>query len=333
MSLNVTVGIPRGLMYHSHGKQWEKFFRELGCDIMVSPETNKSIVEDGIKRCSNEICLPVKVFHGHVFWLMGRSDFVFIPRYYSLEDNGFSCPNFCGLPDMVFLNILNKPKILIVDIHAKMGLNKTLKSLIEIAEKLNIPFSIVERKFKNVFGGNFEEFKESRMTEHLMTDQVKQKLMNLNTSKVAVLGHPYMVLDRYMSMNILEKLKSRGVQVTTPANLDYIEKRRMIDSFDDKDFWSSGLDSLGSSNVFLSDPSVTGIIYITPFGCGMDSLVIEFLERKLTRQNRINYLKLTIDEHTGEAGFETRVEAFLDMIGVNGHESHLPAYGQHLYSR
>ena len=32
-------------------------------------------------------------------------------------------------------------------------------------------------------------------------------------------------------------------------------------------------------------------------------------------RNEIPYMKLTIDEHTGEAGFDTRLEAFIDMLG------------------
>ncbi|GAE90647.1 hypothetical protein [Acetivibrio straminisolvens] len=57
------------------------------------------------------------------------------------------------------------------------------------------------------------------------------------------------------------------------------------------------------------------MIYLTPFACGVDAFVLEFIERRLKEQYNMPLLKLTVDEHTGEAGFDTRLEAFLDMIG------------------
>ncbi|MBQ9688074.1 hypothetical protein IJV79_00400, partial [bacterium] len=48
-------------------------------------------------------------------------------------------------------------------------------------------------------------------------------------------------------------------------------------------------------------------------GCGPDSLMLERITRK-SRQFDKPLLNLTIDEHTGEAGFITRLEAFIDML-------------------
>jgi predicted nucleotide-binding protein (sugar kinase/HSP70/actin superfamily) len=39
----------------------------------------------------------------------------------------------------------------------------------------------------------------------------------------------------------------------------------------------------------------------------------ELIERE-ARARRIPFLSLNIDEHTGEAGVVTRLEAFLDMV-------------------
>ena len=34
----------------------EEFFKELGCDIIVSPETNLEILENGKKYSASEMC-------------------------------------------------------------------------------------------------------------------------------------------------------------------------------------------------------------------------------------------------------------------------------------
>ena len=44
------------------------------------------------------------------------------------------------------------------------------------------------------------------------------------------------------------------------------------------------------------------------------TLIIEFIERRIKKESTMPFLKLTVDEHSGEAGFDTRLEAFLDMI-------------------
>mgnify|MGYP001127332079 CR=1 FL=1 len=69
----------------------------------------------------------------------------------------------------------------------------------------------------------------------------------------------------------------------------------------------------GSAGHFLKDNKVDGVITITAFGCGPDSLMVERITRRAKQFNK-PLLNLTIDEQTGEAGFVTRLEAFVDML-------------------
>lgn len=52
------IGIPKGLLYYRYETLWKTFFSELGIDYIVSPDTNKEIMNSG--KCSNNceiICL------------------------------------------------------------------------------------------------------------------------------------------------------------------------------------------------------------------------------------------------------------------------------------
>ena len=60
-----------------------------------------------------------------------------------------------------------------------------------------------------------------------------------------------------------------------------------------------------------SEHKVNGIIYISSFGCGIDSIIIDLIKNKL---KDFPILILKVDEQTGEAGFHTRIEAFTDML-------------------
>lgn len=71
---------------------------------------------------------------------------------------------------------------------------------------------------------------------------------------------------------------------------------------------------------------IDGIIYLACFGCGPDSMIGEMAERYTTGKP---FMLLTIDEHSGEAGMMTRLEAFCDMLRRRRRvdESQFPAYG------
>lgn len=300
----ITVGLPKGLFYYQHHVLWESFFRNIGCNVVVSENTNKEILNCGIKHCSSETCLPVKVFHGHVYSLKDKVDYVFIPRYTSVDKNEYTCPKFCGLPDMTLLNLKNEVKILEFKLHIDKSPKQTYKSLKEIAKILNIKYSYVVDAFRNALN-TFIESQE----EVLKVNQIKSKL------SVSVLGHPYMIYDNYLSMKLIKKLVDKNISVYTPLNLKHEIKRQHAYPFQGKVFWEVGFDNIGSAFTFAEDKNVNGIIYLTPFACGLDSIIIEFIERRLKSHYKVPFLKLTIDEHTGEAGFDTRIEAFLDMMG------------------
>ena len=65
----MVIGIPRALMYHYYYPAWQAFFRELGQVVLLSPETNKEILDQGVKAAVDDICLPFKVYYGHVLSL------------------------------------------------------------------------------------------------------------------------------------------------------------------------------------------------------------------------------------------------------------------------
>lgn len=303
----ITVGLPKGLFYYQHHVLWESFFKNIGCNVAVSENTNKEILNCGLNHCSNETCLPVKVFHGHVYSLKDKVDYIFIPRYTSVDKNEYTCPKFCGLPDMTLLNLKNQVKILEVKLHIDQSSKQTYKSLKELAKILNIRYNDVVDAFRNALKTFIES--QGEVLNANKVNQIKSKL------SVSVLGHPYMIYDNYLSMNLINKLVDRNINVYTPINLKHEIKRQRAYPFQGKVFWEVGFDNIGSAFTFAEDKNVNGIIYLTPFACGLDSIIIEFIERRLKSHYKVPFLKLTIDEHTGEAGFDTRIEAFLDMMG------------------
>lgn len=299
-----TVGIPEGLMFFEHRLLWEDFFRRLGCRVVCSGHTTNRILTSGVELCCNETCLPVKAFTGHAASLLGKADFIFIPRYASVCRRERACPKLCGLPDEVRLSLKNKIRLLEVDVDFGKGAAKTRESLARLARELGIDRKTAEEAFSGAVKAGLTA--EDSPNASPGGDR--------GAPVIAVLGHPYMVYDGLLSMDLISKLRSAGYRALTAYDLKRSERRRNAYPFLNSEFFETGLDILGGAQAFLGMPELAGMIYLTPFACGVDSLVTEFIDRRLHGGRWVPFLKITVDEHSGEAGFDTRLEAFLDML-------------------
>ena len=87
------IGIPRALHFIQSYPMWRTFFESLGCEVSISPPTNRDILATGAQSVADVTCLPVKVYAGHVAWLRdhGEVDFVFVPAIRSVEWGVLRC--------------------------------------------------------------------------------------------------------------------------------------------------------------------------------------------------------------------------------------------------
>jgi predicted nucleotide-binding protein (sugar kinase/HSP70/actin superfamily) len=301
----VTVGIPEGLMFFEQKTLWKNFFERLGCRAVCSGRTTRNILNSGINLCCNETCLPVKAFAGHAASLCDKTDYIFIPRCASVCPHEKSCPKFCGLPDEMRISLKGRANIISADIDYNRDPQKTRKSLASLSGRLGIPCKAAEL----VFNGCVKPGLTADISPNASGS------MRLGVPVIAVLGHPYIIFDSLLSMGLIDKLRDAGYCVLTPYDVRRSVRRKYAGRFLSTSFFETGLDIVGGTKALYGLPQLAGMIYISPFSCGVDSVVMELTERIIMRGPRhIPFLKLTVDEHSGEAGFNTRIEAFLDMI-------------------
>jgi Uncharacterized protein conserved in bacteria len=294
--LLMKVGIPKGLLYYKYYPFIESFFTELGAEIITSPDTNKDILDSGVKYCVDEACLPVKVFHGHVAYLKDKCDIIFIPRIMQLNEREFICPKFCGLPEMVLNSIPDMPKAIISPIYASS--EKRLKSW---ARSVGLLFT---KNFLRID----KAYKISLRKQEEYNCGIKNEDFHLN---VALVGHPYNIYDNFTNMNVVKKLNKLGIGIISEENIEADIINNQVKDLFKKPFWTFAKKSYGFSTYLAENKRIDGIVYISSFACGIDSVVIELIKNRL---GDFPLLILKIDEHTGEAGFDTRLEAFADML-------------------
>ena len=314
--MKITVGIPRALLYYHYYPAWEAFFRILGAEVVLSDETTKFILDTGVHAAVDEACLPVKLYLGHLANLRDKGvDFIFAPRVVSVEEKKYLCPKFLGLPEMAQFSVPDLPELLSVEINIHQQYKETISGLYKLAAR----FDRRPWKARQALQAaeKAQRYYEKKLQEGLtpfdvLSGREPEKIQG--ALKVAVLGHSYNIYDPFISLGIIEKLRAAGVEVITAEMLSTEEISDGADMLEKDIFWTFGHLLMGAGLHFLQQQGIMGVVLVAAFGCGPDSLTCELIERYYKRRRTIPVLLVTLDEHTGEAGLVTRLEAFIDML-------------------
>lgn len=290
------IGIPQGLLYYKYHPFFETFFSELQADYIVSDNTNKSIMEAGTRNCTSEACLPIKIYHGHVETLKNQCEFLIIPRIMKVESNEFFCPHLCSLPDMILNSIKDMPAVTMEPLYFNSQ-KKLFNWSMNIGHAINKRTSLIKKAFNKAI-----DYQKSYINA---INQTQYKI------KVLLLGHSYLILDSFINMNIIKKLNQLNIGVITsdcvPDELINIETYNLRK----KPFWYDYKQSYGSALYLSNNQLIKGIIYLSSFGCGIDAMITEVISQDL---EEIPFMVIKLDEHTADAGVDTRIEAFSDML-------------------
>lgn len=323
------IGIPRALLYYWYGRQWDNFYREYGHETLISPPTDRNIITAGSTVAVEELCLPVKIFLGHVQALAPKVDRIMIPHLVKVERDAFICPKFMGLPDIVAHTLpkLNQ-QCLIVKVGPKsFSMEKALHSSLLKAARKDPGLQPQKRAYPTKPPAdllkNTLEFIDSPALDIIRNHQSvlypapsePAALKEPKSLTIGLLGHPYSIYDPAFNLNLLQLLKRNGVNVVTPEMLPRSYQGVGSGELNKKLFWTTGRLQIDAWEWMLQDPTlrVVGFIHITPFACGTEAVVGDLIERRI-KAARKPLLKLNLEEHSGEAGIITRVEAFLDLV-------------------
>lgn len=291
------VGLPRAMHFYSYGILWYTFLERLGVQVLLSDLSNRQILDCGAKKMVDGACLPLKILRGHVEDLKDKgADYIFLPRVVKLTDATFACPKSAGLPELIFQTGRDLPPLLSPVIE---GTITDPAPYYETAHKLGASKKQAQKAF-------------ALALRKWSLQQKERALPKKGQKTIGILGHPYLTEDAFVNFHLAQKLQARGYQTFTSYQQHQLP---VSDSIYPKFmFWQSGHDMAHAMRQSLDDgEKAAGYILLSAFGCGPDSYIETYCREFLQKQG-IPYLALTLDEQTGEAGFETRVEAFLDMI-------------------
>jgi len=146
--------------------------------------------------------------------------------------------------------------------------------------------------------------------------------------RIGIVGEIFMILDGFSNLEMERRLGEMGVYVHRFLSMsDWVRSNLLPKSFappGEKELiegakpWLNhfvgghGVESVGGAATYAR-MGFDGVIQIMPFTC-MPEIVAESVLRNVTRDLDVPVLTVSLDEHTGEAGLQTRLEAFVDLL-------------------
>jgi len=295
------IGIPRSLCYDELRPYFDSLLTSHGFAPAVSSKSSARILQLGLGRCIDEVCLPLKVFFGHVESLLEQGvDTVLVPRLISLARGRNLCPKFAVLPDLISASF---PELQVVspyvDLHHARArdlehhLSRACRPLLE---ELDAWDSRSPERLAVAWQADQHEPDELAWPDG---DQVT----------VATIGHLYAERDPYLGLGVAVQLTRLGAGVARFP-------RRCGDQpvpLEEGMYYEPTVRAARAIARAI-ELGVDGIVLLTYFACGPDSYSAEtFLYRLKETGGGLPVLRLILDEHTSTEGLLTRLGTFVDV--------------------
>ena len=296
------------MLYYYDKDLWIEFFKNLGIDVIISPNTNKKIVDSGTKLAPSEACLSLKIYLGHIIELKDKCDYILIPRLYSLKKNEQVCTNFNALYDLVNnlfdVNILNYN----VDISTK---NYQLLGFLSIGEQLGFSYIKSYKAYK--YAEKIKRMKQKKQ------ELLQQKEIEENKDKIKILlaGHPYNLYDSLIGKSVIYFLKENNITILYSDKINHELVDEECRKISTDIHWTHNKEIVASTKYY--EDIVDGIILISSFPCGPDSLMNEQISHKI---KKVPIITLIFEDLNNDAGIITRLESFIDILNNLKESSH-----------
>ena len=302
----ITIGIPNALLFHKYKNLWINFFKELGCEVIISNKSNKKILEEGCKYAQDEACLSLKLYLGHVNSLIGKVDYILVPRLVSIKKREKLCTNFALLYDLIHNTF--QTKIIHYNVDIDKGINEK-DSFIQMGLELG----------KSRHESQKAYLKAKQIEKYILNKKIKEQNLALKSQqpKILLVSHSYNLYDNLIGLPIIEYLKENHIQPIYSDIYDNIKTNYESSFISHSIYWTYNKELMGAINHYKK--YVDGIILITTFPCGPDSLSNEMITKKV---KDIPIISIIIDELNNSSGLITRLESFIDIITMKKGVTH-----------
>jgi predicted CoA-substrate-specific enzyme activase len=292
------IGIPRALTTHSLFPLYSSFFSALGMEVLLS-----AVDPMGDLKSNSGFCLPAQIAHGAVFDL-ARKDvgLVFLPQLSRMPQSdaardSYLCPITQAGPYFL-AKAFPDTRFLAPVLDFSLGYaNNTAMTEMAVRE-LGVSRETASEAWRAAV-------RDQTSAERALMEMGRRALAQaLADGKPAILlaGHSYNAYAAEASQSVGRKLASMGVAAIPADCLESIGAGPTA--------WHFANQILNAASLTKQHPNLF-LLAISNFSCTLDAFTHSLLASQLGSKP---YLILEIDAHTADAGVQTRLEAFLDVI-------------------
>ncbi|UCG91918.1 MAG: CoA activase [candidate division WOR-3 bacterium] len=304
----IEIGIPRSLVFFELFPFFYRFLTELGFKPILSESTNRKIIELGAEISITDTCLPVKIALGHIHSLISRgTKKFFIPSVITMpaKEESFSrcfmCPYVQAIPHMARAVFGKDITVYSPPLYFDRGKAGVEEGIYEFARHFGKSERDIRRALDKAIAYQTE-------VERKIVDVGKDVLNEIEDFAFVICSRPYNGYDLGMNLNLPKKIRDLGV-LSIPVDFIPLDYKAIKEDFYNM-YWHYGQKILAAAETIRTDEKLFAV-YLSNFACGPDSFVTRFFKEKLAEKP---FLLIELDEHSGDAGFITRCEAFYDSI-------------------
>ena len=307
------IGFNRSFFVNTYYPFYSTFFAELGFE----PVLPQKALAEGIDKKSAPFCFPAELAHGFFESLLNNPllNLIFLPHFKAVpaqngDPTSLACPLVQG--ETFYLRTTFKKelkkfterggKLLTPLIDFTNGLEKVKKELIKTVSQIGINQKKATRAFNRAV--EKQQLCINEMQE-IGSKALKNSEKDPDTIAVALFARPYNGFVPEAHMGIPNKLASRNI-LTIPIDCLPVDNEKTKSNM----YWGMGQKIMQAARFTKKHPNLFGV-YITNFSCGPDSFIIGYFRNIMGKKPS---LTLELDSHSADAGIETRVEAFLDIV-------------------
>jgi len=300
------IGIPKSLMVNSLYPLYYNFFTELGFEVVLGDRINM----DGIERKGAAFCYPVELAHGFMGDLLIQNlDYIFLPHIRGMHvEKGINvsvtCPLVQGEPYYLRSAFKELTEQVIVNpiLDFSKGYQFMADKFVEIGQRMGCSKKAALRAYDVGIERQEACWREMKSIGRRIMEELEHEQ---DRTVIVLFGRSYNAFTKDANMGIPSKFASRGCLIFPWEFLDFEQEEPF-----DRMFWATGQMMLKAANVVKKNSRLFAA-YVTNFSCGPDSFLLSYFRDIMGEKPS---LTLELDSHTADAGIDTRVEAFLDVV-------------------
>jgi predicted CoA-substrate-specific enzyme activase len=292
------IGIPKALLTHSLYPLYSTFFSRLGLDVVLS-----GLDPRGELKSYSGFCFPAQTAHRAILDLAKQDvDVVFMPQVKRMPRpvlcrDSYLCPITQASPfflaaafsDVRFLSPV-------------LDFSRGYECGPELEEMVAHEFGIGREQVRLAWEAAKSAQLGAERTMQVLGQQALESAFSEGKPAIVLAGRSYNAYTPEASQSVGRKLSSMGV-ATIPADcLAPIEEGPFA--------WHFSNQVLNAAALAKKHPSLF-LVCISNFSCTVDAFTHA---RVASEMGAKPYLILEIDAHTADAGVQTRLEAFLDIV-------------------